>query len=367
MMEVSRGKRLSRSLLQLKMLEEPVVVLKQVNCAVCNRSLKDGPHLAVVVPMFRSQEHIPNVMHYIEGLNSAVPGGVMATFVIDGSPEDERSILPELINRLPFPSQIIRLSRNFGVGPALHAALEKSGGCATVVFGSDLQEPAELFEIFAQKIIVDGLDVVLGQRTSRDDPFSMKLFASFYWWVNRKFLANDTPKGGFDVFGLSKRAREALVLLPELNTNITSQLQWIGFDREYIPFQRRARQSGKSTWTMKRKVKLFADSIYGFSGAPVALILAIGLLSVAIFGVIGIVTVFASLMDWIQVPGYTTLVLLGAIGHSLTITACGIIGGYVFRAFDNSKGRPRYIIAETITPKDFQEAICAAEVVKDAQ
>ena len=296
-----------------------------------------------------------------------VPGGVMATFVIDGSPEEERSILPELIEDLPFPSQMIRLSRNFGVGPALHAALERSGGCATVVFGSDLQEPVELFEIFAQKIIVDGIDVVLGQRMSRDDPFLMKLFAGFYWWVNRKFLANDTPKGGFDVFGLSKRAREALVSLPELNTNITSQLQWIGFDREYVPFHRKARQSGKSTWTMKRKIKLFADSIYGFSGAPIAMILVIGLMSVIFFGIFGVLTAFASMMNWIQVPGYTTLVLLGAIGHSLTITACGIIGGYVFRTFDNSKGRPRYIIAETITPQDFKEALNAAEIVKDSE
>ena len=336
-----------------------------INCVVCGRGLDEGPHLSVVVPMFKSEDHIPKVMEYITGLNSKVPGGVLATFVIDGSPEKERNILPDIVSSLPFPSQIIRLSRNFGVGPALHAALERSEGCATVVFGSDLQEPAELFETFAHKITVEGVDVTLGQRASRDDPFMMKLFANFYWWVNRRFLANDTPKGGFDVFGLSRRAREALVSLPELNTNITSQLQWIGFDREYIPFHRLARQSGKSTWTMKRKIKLFADSIYGFSGAPIALILIIGLLSVCLFGLLALLTGFAAIMNWIEIPGYTTLVLVGAVGHSLTITACGIIGGYVFRAFDNSKGRPRYIIAECIVPERFKTAANIAERKKE--
>lgn len=327
-----------------------------IKCTVCGRNINSGPHLAIVVPMFKSEDHIPNVMKYISELNEKVPGGVLATFVIDGSPENERLILPSLLVNLPFPAQIVRLSRNFGVGPALHAALEKSSGCAAVVFGSDLQEPPELFVQFAHKIMVEGLDVVLGQRVSRDDPFMMKLFANFYWWVNRRFLANDTPKGGFDVFGLSRRAREALVALPELNTNITSQLQWIGFDREYVPFHRRARQSGKSTWTIKRKIKLFTDSIYGFSGAPIALILVIGLFLVASFSLLAVLTTFASLLNWIQIPGYTTIVLVGALGHSLTITACGIIGGYVFRAFDNSKGRPRYIIAETITPESFRAA-----------
>lgn len=326
------------------------------NCFVCGRNINDGPHLAVIVPMFKSEDHIPNVMKYIGELEEKVPGGVMATFVIDGSPENERKILPLMLKELPFPAQVVRLSRNFGVGPALHAALGKSSGCAAVVFGSDLQEPVELFIEFADKIMADGVDVVLGQRASRDDPFMMKLFANFYWWVNRRFLANDTPKGGFDVFGLSRRARVALVELPELNTNITSQLQWIGFDREYVSFHRRARQSGKSTWTMKRKIKLFADSIFGFSGAPIALVLILGLVSLALFGTIGVLTAIASIMNWIQVPGYTTIVLLAAIGHSLTISACGIIGGYVYRTFENSKGRPRYIIAETISPTRFQDA-----------
>ena len=340
-------------------------MLKDGHCSVCHSGLTDVIHLSVVVPMYKSERDIPGLIAYIDEINERFPGGVMTTFVIDGSPEGERNILERLIPSIKFPSQIICLSRNFGVGPALHAALERSFGCATVVFGSDLQEPADLFLTFGRKIIIEGRDVVLGQRVSRDDPFMMKLFASFYWWVNRHFLANDTPKGGFDVFGLSKRAREALVVLPELNTNITSQLQWIGFDREYVPFHRRARQIGKSTWSIKRKVKLFADSIYGFSGTPITLVLLIGLSATVVFGTIGMLTVIGSLMDWISVPGYTTLVLIAAIGHSLTITSCGIIGGYVFRTFENSKGRPRYIIREIITTNRFQIAGSVEPEFKD--
>jgi glycosyltransferase involved in cell wall biosynthesis len=333
-----------------------ICMLEDGQCSVCKKRLTGAIHLSIVVPMYKSENHIPGLLTYINQINDEFPGGVMTTFVIDGSPEGERNILENLLSDIKFPSQVICLSRNFGVGPALHAALERSFGCATVVFGSDLQEPADLFLTFGRKIIVEGRDVVLGQRISRDDPFMMKLFARFYWWVNRHFLANDTPKGGFDVFGLSRRAREALIALPELNTNITSQLQWIGFDREYIPFHRRARQSGKSTWTIKRKIKLFADSIYGFSGAPITLILLIGLAATLIFSTISVLTIFGSLMGWINVPGYTTLILLAAIGHSLTITACGIIGGYVFRTFENSKGRPRYIIREVITTNRFRIA-----------
>jgi glycosyltransferase involved in cell wall biosynthesis len=328
-----------------------------LKCGVCGRDLVDSPHLAVVVPIYKSEDHLPGLIEYIAKIDSKVPGGVTATFVIDGSPQNERTLLPKMLPTIPFPLQIIRLSRNFGVGPALHAALSKSSGCACVVFGADLQEPHELFVSFAGKILTGDVDVVLGQRVSRDDPFLMKVFANFYWWINRNFLNNDTPKGGFDVFGLSTRAREALVALPELNTNIASQLQWIGFDREYVPFHRVARQSGKSSWTMKKKVKLFADSIFGFSGAPITIIFLIGLCSVIGFGFLAVITIIASLMGFISLPGYATLVLLGAIGHSATLLACGIIGGYIVRAFDNSKGRPRYIIAEILRSDNFQSEV----------
>jgi hypothetical protein len=336
------------------------------DCAVCGREFSLRPHLSIVVPMFKSEAHIPGVLAYIGRINSAVPGGVSVTFVIDGSPERERFLLPDLLSQLEFPAQVIRLSRNFGVGPALHAALGRCGGCATVVFGSDLQEPEELFVDFSRRILLDGVDVTLGQRASRDDPFMMKLFARFYWWVNRKFLTNDTPKGGFDVFGLSRRARDALVSLPELNTNITSQLQWIGFDREYVPFHRRARQSGKSTWTMKRKVKLFADSIYGFTGAPIALITIIGILSASVFGVLSLLTLVGALMGLIEVPGYATLLLVSAFGHSVTVLTCGIIGGYVYRTFENSKSRPRYVIAEVVSPARYRDVMVDDLVVTDA-
>lgn len=335
-------------------------------CAVCGRPLGSRTHLSVVVPMFKSEDHIPGVMNYIGILNRAVPGGVTATFVIDGSPERERFLLPELIGKLEFPAQVVRLSRNFGVGPALHAALSRCGGCATVVFGSDLQEPEELFVDFSERILSIGIDVALGQRASRDDPFTMRIFANFYWWINRRFLASDTPKGGFDVFGVSRRARETLVNLPELNTNITSQLQWIGFDREYVPFHRRARQSGKSTWSMKRKIKLFADSIYGFTGAPIALITVSGLLSVTIFGVLSILTVIGAMMNLIEVPGYATLLLVSAFGQSVTILTCGVIGGYVYRTFENSKARPRYVVAEVVSPARHRDALIDDTVVADS-
>ena len=297
----------------------------------------------VVVPIYKSQDHIPKLFEYIQQIGDAV-GEVEIVFVIDGTPDNsEQSIFLEA-KKYAFKIKVVRLSRNFGVGPALHAALNHVETSSLVIIGADLQEPVEMYIDFFRRLESGEADVFLGERLSRDDPFSMRFFSAIFWWVNRKFINSDTPKGGFDGVGLSAKASKTLAELPELNTSFTSQLQWIGYKQVFVPFHRVRRQSGKSSWTYKRKVKLFADSVYGFTGAPIAILTILGVVSTALMVFVLFATLFASIMGWMVVPGYATIVILSALGHSVTIMGLGILGGYVHRSFENTKGRPRFVI-----------------------
>jgi polyisoprenyl-phosphate glycosyltransferase len=298
---------------------------------------------SIVVPIFKSEDHISKLFEYIQQISDSV-GEVEIVFVIDGTPDDSEQKIVEEAGKYLFKVKVVRLSRNFGVGPALHAALSNVTTSSLVIIGSDLQEPADLYIDFFKRLETGDCDVLLGQRLSRDDPFSMRFFSTIYWWINRKFINSETPKGGFDGVGLSSRASKTLVELPELNTSFTSQLQWIGYKRVFVPFHRLRRQSGKSSWTYKRKVKLFADSVYGFTGAPIALLTIFGIAITGLMLLISAATLFASLMGWMEVPGYATIVILSALGHSVTIMGLGILGGYIHRSFENTKGRPRFVI-----------------------
>ena len=298
---------------------------------------------AVVVPIYKSQDHIPKLFEYIQQIGDAV-GEVEIVFVIDGTPDNsEQSIFLEA-KKYAFKIKVVRLSRNFGVGPALHAALNQVETSSLVIIGADLQEPVEMYIDFFRRLESGEADVFLGERLSRDDPFSMRFFSAIFWWVNRKFINSDTPKGGFDGVGLSAKASKTLAELPELNTSFTSQLQWIGYKQVFVPFHRVRRQSGKSSWTYKRKVKLFADSVYGFTGAPIAILTILGVVSTVLMVFVLIATLFASLMGWMVVPGYATIVILSTLGQSVTIMGLGILGGYIHRSFENTKGRPKFII-----------------------
>ena len=331
--------------------------METILCSVCQHVDIDSPktHFEVIVPLYFSENHLPQLAEYLTSLSSKINGGIACTFVVDGRSSDFEAI-SQAISNFPSPTKVISLSRNFGVGPALHSALADSKYCISTAFGSDLQEPMELFVDFFDVLVSGDSDLALGYRTKRSDPLLSKYFAKFYWWINRKFIHPNSPSSGFDVFAMNATVRNAFIKLGELNTNFTSQLLWIGFNPKWIGFERRSREIGKSTWSHRRKFKLFADSLYGYSSKPITLITCLGFISSMAFALVGFLTLIGKLTGQIDVPGYVMTVLLISLGQSFLLLSVGIIGGYVSRSFENSTGRPHYIVSKIIEGDRPQDA-----------
>lgn len=315
-------------------------------CAVCDRSVHEGTHVAIIVPIYKSQKHINPLVLRLNALNDEIPGGLRVTFVIDGSPDSSADELDRLASKMTFSSRVVDLSRNFGVSAAVHAGLQHTKACVVVVVGSDLQEPQGLVVRFIEEVCSGSADVVIGSRLSRDDPRLSQMSSAIYWFILRKVMNSDVPPGGFDVFALSPQAQQALSTFRELNSNITSQVQWIGMRRIDVPYHRNQRVEGKSSWTIRKKFKLMLDSIYGFSGFPLVIITFLGTISLAIFSLVALLTGIGVVLDLVQVRGYPTLILIVMIGFSAVISSLGIVGGYLYRTFDNSKGRPLFIVRD---------------------
>ena len=319
------------------------------NCRICGLGFLENtkPHYEVIIPLFKSEKHLKQLSSYLTNLKEQIPGGVLITFVIDGRDEDFIEVVK--FSKLNMIScKVIKLSKNFGVGPALHAALAQSDACISTAFGSDLQEPVDLFKKFFNLIIAGECEIALGHRILRQDPFFTRLPAAIYWWINRKWIHSESPKGGLDVFAMSSIARQKFSLLRELNTNFTSQLLWIGFTTKWVDFVRTRRIEGKSTWTLKRKIKLFADSIYGFSTKPMSFLFWLGTVSLSIFSLISLFTLVGKISGAIQIPGYTMIILVILWGQSVLLFSLGVMGGYIVRTFENSTNRPHYVIEKVI-------------------
>jgi glycosyltransferase involved in cell wall biosynthesis len=301
---------------------------------------------SIVVPVYMNQQDIPNLIERLKDLDRRVPGGIEAICVVDGSPDECHSLLARTLPALPFASRLVLLSRNFGSFAAVREGLRLASGRWFAVMSADLQEDASLAIAFFADLRADEADVVLGVRETRADPWTDRLASGIFWGLYRRLIRRDVPPGGIDVFGCNRAFRDQLVAFSESYSSLIGQLLWLGFRRKLVPYRRVARRHGRSAWTLRRKVAYLLDSVYSFSDLPVRVFLALGALALFTSVVLTAAVVVAKLAGSIPVPGYAATVLTIVFFASLNLLGLGIIGSYVWRAYENTKARPLAVVMQ---------------------
>lgn len=298
----------------------------------------------VVIPVYRNEGSIPEVLACLEDLNRNMDGELEAVFVVDGSPDSSLELLRQQLPEAEFTSQLILLSRNFGSFPAILAGLEHGCGAHFAIMAADLQEPPELILQFREKLLEGDADVVIGRRVERGDPLGVRISSAIFWRLYRGLAQRELPKGGVDVFACSRKVRSHLLRLRELNSTLVGLIFWVGFRRAEIPYSRRPRRHGASSWSFAKRVRYLLDSIFAFSDLPVRLLSLVGVVGMGLALVLGIVVLTSKLVGEIRVPGYAATILAVIFFGGLNTLGLGLIGEYLWRTFENTKGRPPFIV-----------------------
>jgi glycosyltransferase involved in cell wall biosynthesis len=298
---------------------------------------------SLIIPVYRNEETLDALLAALRPLAAELEHKLEVVFVVDGSPDRSHLILQDKLPGAGFPAQLISLSRNFGSFAAIRMGLEAGRGPFYAVLAADLQEPPELIVAFFRALEAEPIDITIGQRESRDDPMMTALSANLFWALYRRFVQPEVPVGGVDVFGCNKRVRDALLRLRESNSTLIGLLFWLGFRRKTIGYARRPRAAGRSAWTFRRKLRYLMDSCFALTDLPVTLIMTIGLVGSIGSVLLSIVVFVAWLAGAITVPGYTPVILVLLVSFTSTMLALGVMGGYVWRTFENTKGRPLYL------------------------
>ena len=308
------------------------------------RGPRRRPTYSVVVPVYRNEETISAVVERLDGLAGDLDGDLEGVFVVDGSPDASLLLLRRLLSeKRRFSSQLIALSRNFGSFSAVRAGLAAAEGDYLAMMAADLQEPVSLVRDFFRGLAGGEHDIAIGVRTARDDPVRDMLPARIFWWLYRHLVERQIPPGGVDVFGCTRQVADQLLRLNESHTSLVGLLYWVGFRRLEVPYQRQPRLIGKSGWGFRRKMRYLLDSIFSFTDLPITAIIVLGAVGVAVSTVWSIIVMAAWAAGKINVPGYTPLMLALFLVTSTVLIALGLVGSYVWRTYENSKGRPEVV------------------------
>jgi polyisoprenyl-phosphate glycosyltransferase len=296
--------------------------------------------LTLVIPVYRNEGSLPDLLAAVQALAAELEGQMETVFVVDGSPDRCYEILRRELPARPYRSTLVLLSRNFGSFAAVRTGLMHGAGERFAVMAADLQEPPELVLEMDRALRSGDVDVVVGMREARNDPFLSRLPAQIFWGLYRRYVVPEMPPGGVDVFGCSRAFRDTLLQLQESHSSLVAQIFWLGFKRRLLSYTRRERVHGSSAWTLRKKVNYLMDSVFAFTDLPIRVLIRTGALGAAAAALFGVVVAIGRMAGTITVPGYAMTAILIVFFSALNLLSLGIVGSYAWRAYENTKARP---------------------------
>jgi polyisoprenyl-phosphate glycosyltransferase len=296
--------------------------------------------LSILTPAFNESANLERLHARLAETMSALAMEWEWVIVDDHSADGTFAVIESLARRDP-RVRGVRLARNSGSHVAITCALHRVRGDAAVMMAADHQDPPETIAAMVDAW-KQGAQVIWAVRREQPGSASHASFASLYYWIMRHAVGmTDMPARGADFFLIDRVVIDAFRRCDERNVSVFALITWLGFRQATIEYDKQPRAAGASGWTLARKLKLVVDSVTAFSDLPIRLCTYAGLVLLAAGAVLMAWGIVAFFSRDARLP-----LMFGAIAglSGLHLLALGAVGEYVWRALDEARRRPLYLV-----------------------
>lgn len=266
-------------------------------------------------------------------------------FVDDGSDDGSLAEIESICAR-DHRVKALSFTRNFGQMAAMMAGFHAASGDAIVNISADMQDPVELVEQMAEQWSA-GAEIVICHREQREDGLVRRVQSNVAYGIIRLSIPQ-VPKGGFDYVLMDRRVMDEFNNIPARNRFFQGDLLWLGYRTALIPYVRRERKVGKSQYNFWKKFRNLTDALLDASYLPIRFISFCGV--VTAFG--GFLYGFSVVLAWLfgitPFRGWAALMIVTVVIGGMMMLMLGIIGEYVWRIFDEVRGKPIYVVRERL-------------------
>ncbi len=299
--------------------------------------------LSIVTPAYNEADNIPLLYEKLIQVLSSLDLDWEWVVVDDHSTDDTFNVISE-ITRSDSRVRGFRFSRNFGSHKAITCGLQQVRGDCAVVMAADLQDPPETLPALLDEWRT-GARVVWAVRERREgEKFSTIGFAKLYYFIMRQIVGiKEMPETGADFFLIDNQVVKALNRYTESNVSLIVLITWMGFRQASILYTKRARLYGRSGWNLNKKLKLIVDLVTSFTYLPIRLMSYLGM----VFAFLGFLYAgFVILNAYLGHPmqGWSSLMVVILVVGGIQMLMMGILGEYLWRALDEARQRPQYLI-----------------------
>lgn len=309
--------------------------------------------LYLVIPCYNEEEVLhETAKRLLDKINTMMDNDVITRdskilFVNDGSKDRTWEIIEELHNSNDIYSGV-NLSRNRGHQNALLAGLmtAKKYADMTISLDADLQDDVDVIDKFVEEYY-NGSDVVYGVRSSRKTDTFFKRTTALAFYKLMTMLGADTVYNHADYRLMSKRALEGLSEFKEVNLFLRGLVPMIGYKHSVVEYERHERFAGESKYPLKKMIAFALDGITSLSIKPISIITGLGF---CIFAVSFLALIYSLVAKFTgnAVSGWTSLTLSIWMIGGIQLLSLGVIGEYIGKIYNETKQRPRFIIADEL-------------------
>jgi dolichol-phosphate mannosyltransferase len=301
--------------------------------------------ISLVVPVYNEEAMI---FSNLAAILQAAAGGdyALELVAVDDGSRDRSASEVERAMQVDSRIRLVSFTRNFGKEAAILAGLAHAKGDAVVVLDGDLQHPPEMIPHMI-RLWKQGLFVVEAVKSDRgNESLQDGLFARGFYTLFQRFAGLDLA-GHSDFKLLDRTVVDAYLAFPERQRFFRGIISWARFPSAQLPFAVPERAGGTgSQWSKLKLLKYAINNITSFSSLPLKLVSWLGMVTLVVGGIIGILSLVQK-FEGHALDGFTTVNLLIIGMGGAVLLSLGIIGHYLARLYDEVKGRPIYLVKPT--------------------
>jgi polyisoprenyl-phosphate glycosyltransferase len=306
--------------------------------------------IVIVTSAYNEAECIDELARRLTAVFDQLTAYDFEAIVVENGSEDDTFEHLETICARDSRFKVVQLARNFHMDGGITAGLAAVGpdADAVVLMTADLQDPPEMIPRFLAEW-EQGYENVYGIVTVRKGTGRIRSVNSrLFYWVIGKLTGNLIPANASDFRLLDRRVYEEVRRMDERNRFVRGLVAWVGFRSKGVEHEREERFAGTSKAHSIGVLQMAVKAIFAHSQVPLVMIPLVG----AGLFVASILALVALTIDWVTrgvpFPGFGTIVALMVMLFGILFCLLGIVSIYIGLIYEEVKGRPNFVIRETL-------------------
>lgn len=299
--------------------------------------------ISIISGCYNEEENLPVYYESVRNLMDSLPQYDFECLIADNCSSDRS---PQILEQIAAEDQRFKIVfnlKNYGPDRSGGNLFHRAKGDAVVNLASDLQDPPEMIPIFLQKW-EEGNKLVWAQRNKTEERGSMEAVRKLYYRIIRSISESEEIEraNGFGLY--DREVVDWIKWADDPAPFIRNLVTALGYHPCLVPYERRARVRGKSSYNLFRYINDALGGMVASSRVPLRLATYLGF-SVAVASIlIGLVYLLWKLTHWYNFTAGIAPIMVGMFFLGAVQLICiGIMGEYVGEILTRVKKRPRVI------------------------